>query len=120
MRFVLPLLFLGILGAGSASALDSTVVFNEVQYHPAAGQSEWIELRNLNGVDVNTAGWTITGGIDYTFPTTGTGSFVPGNGYLLIAANPALVPGSIGPFTGTLNNSGETLRIRNLNGRIMD
>lgn len=120
MRFVLPLLLLGILGAGSASALDSTVVFNEVQYHPAAGQSEWIELRNLNGVDVNTAGWTITGGIDYTFPTTGTGSFVPGNGYLLIAANPALVPGSIGPFTGTLNNSGETLRIRNLNGRIMD
>ena len=120
MRFVLPLLLLGILGAGSASALDSVVVFNEVQYHPAAGQSEWIELRNLNGVDVNTAGWTITGGIDYTFPTTGTGSFIPGNGYLLIAASPALVPGSIGPFTGTLNNSGETLRIRNLNGRIMD
>ena len=120
MRFVLPLLLISFLGSGSARAADSTVIFNEIQYNSPAGQSEWIELRNLNGVDVNTAGWTITGGIDYTFPLTGTGSFVPGNGFLLIAAVPAQLPGSIGPFTGALSNGGETLRIRNLNGRIMD
>ncbi len=120
MRFVLPLLTLTILGAGSLRAFDSNIVFNEIQYHPPTGQTEWIELRNLNGVDVNTAGWRITGGIDYTFPATGTGSFIPGNGFLLIAADPASLPGSVGPFTGSLSNSGETLRIRNLNGRIMD
>ena len=120
MRLVLPLLFIGILGSGSTRAADSTVVFNEIQYNSLAGQTEWIELRNLNGVDVNTAGWTITGGIDYTFPATGTGSFVPGNGYLLIAAVPSQLNGSIGPFAGALSNGGETLRIRNLNGRIMD
>jgi hypothetical protein len=120
MRFVLPLLSLALLGAGSARAFDSNIVFNEVQYHPTGTGTEWIELRNLNGVDVNTAGWKITGGVDFTFPATGTGSFIPGNGYLVIAANPGLLPGSIGPFTGSLNNSGETLRVRNLNGRIMD
>ena len=120
MKFVLPLFLMGVFGTGYARATDSTVVFNEIQYSPAAGQTEWIELRNLNGVDVNTAGWRITGGIDFTFPATGVGSVVPGNGYLLIAATPSQLPGSIGPFTGALNNSGETLRIRNLNGRIMD
>jgi Lamin Tail Domain/CotH kinase protein len=118
MRF-LPLLLL-ICCLHPVAAADSTVVFNEVQYHPALGETEWIELRNLNGVDVNTAGWTITGGIDFTFPATGAGSVIPGGGYLLIAAVPTQLPGSIGPFTGVLSNGGETLRIRNLNGRIMD
>ncbi len=109
-----------LLGTGVSRAVDSTVVFNEIQYHPPAGQTEWIELRNLNAVDVNTAGWTLTGGISYTFPATGPGSFVPGHGYLLIAALPAQLAGAIGPFTGVMNNSEETLRIRNRNGRIMD
>jgi hypothetical protein len=39
---------------------------------------------------------------------------------LVIAANPALLAGSIGPFTGQLDDGGETLRLKNLNGRIMD
>lgn len=109
-----------LCGTGSALAFDSNVVFNEIQYQPAAGQSEWIEVRNLNGVDVNIAGWRISGGVDYTFPATGIGSTIPGHGYLLIAATPSLVPGALGPFTGSLSNSGETLRIRNLSGRIVD
>ena len=103
-----------------ASAYDSTVIINEIQYAPAAGQTEWIELRNLNGVDVSVAGWTLSGGIDFKLPATGTGSIIPGGGYLVIAATPAQIPGSIGPFTGQLDNGGETIRLRNLNGRVMD
>ena len=97
----------------TASAADSTVVFNEIQYHPAAGQPEFLELRNLNGVDVSVAGWKIDGGVDYTFPA---GTVVPGGGYVVIGG----VAGALGNFTGQLANSGETLRLRNLNGRIMD
>jgi hypothetical protein len=120
MKFTAPLLAV-LAFAVSARAFDSVIVINEIQYNALPGQSEWIELRNLNAVDVNTAGWTITGGVDYTFPATGPGSFIPGHGYLVIAANPVQVPGSIGPFAGgSLDNGGETIRVRNLNGRIMD
>ena len=42
----------------SALATDSAVIINEVQFHPAneATQSEWIELRNLHGVDIDLSG----------------------------------------------------------------
>ena len=119
MKF-LPLVSLTLAFVRMSLAANSTVVFNEIQYNPLAGQSEWIEVRNLNGVDVSVAGWKIDGGIDYTFPAAGTGSVIPGGGYLVIAATPGLVPGSIGPFAGQLDNGGETLRLHNLNGRIMD
>lgn len=53
-----------------ARAADSVVVFNELQYHPAneKAQTEWIELRNLHGVDVDISGWRIEGGANFTFP----------------------------------------------------
>ena len=54
------LLLLG-LTALTARAADSVIVFNELHYHPGPGQQEYIELRNLQGVDVNVAGWKITG-----------------------------------------------------------
>ena len=110
---LIPILAACLGLALTASAADSTVVFNEIQYNPAAGQEEFIELRNLNGVDVSIAGWRIDGGVDYIFPA---GTIIPGGGYRLIGA----VPGAIGEFNGQLDNGGETLRLRNLNGRIMD
>jgi hypothetical protein len=63
-----PIVLALIFAAFCARAADSVLVFNEVQYHPPAGQSEWIELRSLQGVDVNIGGWRIEGGVDYTFP----------------------------------------------------
>ena len=96
-----------------ASALDSTVVFNEINYNPTAGQEEFIELRNLNGVDVSIAGWKIVGGVDFKFPA---GTVVPGGGYVVVGN----VGGSLGEISGQLDNGGETLRLVNLNGRVMD
>ena len=101
-----------------ADAYDSVVVINEIHYHPALpGQTEWIELRNQQGVDVNLSRWSVTGGINFTFPDDFT---IPGGGHLVIAANPAQIPGALGPFSGSLNNAGERIRLRNRNGRIMD
>ena len=103
----------------SASAADSVLVFNELQYHPAneLTQTEWVELRSLQAVDVDISGWRIDGGIDYTFPA---GTVMPGGGHIVIAAVPSQIAGSFGPFTGQLDNGGETIRLRNLNSRIMD
>ena len=63
---------------------DSVVVFNEIMYHPGPMQStgEWIELHNQMAVDVDLSGWSIKGGIQYTFPE---GTFLAGDDYLLIA-----------------------------------
>ncbi len=101
------------------AAADSVLIINEVQYHPAdeVAETEWIELRSLQGVDVDIGGWSISGGIDYTFPG---GTTMPGGGYLVLAAVPSKLPGSVGPWTGSLNNGGETIRIVNRNGRVMD
>ncbi|MDB6072241.1 MAG: exported protein of unknown function, partial [Verrucomicrobiales bacterium] len=112
MRIV-PHLLIGLLGIASASAFDSVVIINEIHYNPAAGQQEFVELRNLNGVDINLGRWRLSGGADYTFPE---GTIIPGHGYLVLGN----VAGALAPFTGALSNSGETLRLRNQNDRIMD
>ena len=114
-KLLLPLLALAL----NASAADSVLIFNELQYHPAneLTETEWVELRSLQGVDVDISGWRIDGGIDYTFPA---GTIMPGGGYIVIAAVPGQIPGALGPFAGQLDNGGETLRLRNRTGRIMD
>lgn len=108
-----------LFSATSLFAFDSAVVFNEVQYHPLneLTQTEWIEIKSNQGVDIDISGWSITGGVNFTFPAN---TVLSGNGLLVIATTPAQISGSIGPMTGSLKNSGETIRIRNRNNRIID
>ncbi|HWB07269.1 MAG TPA: lamin tail domain-containing protein [Verrucomicrobiales bacterium] len=119
LRFF-PLTFLAVAATVRA---DTVVVFNEIMYHPAAANAaaeeaaEWVELYNEMAVDVDLGGWSITGGVNYTFPE---GTILAGGGYLVVAAVPANVPGSVGAWTGKLGNNGETLTLRNNNGRAMD
>ncbi|MBN1125408.1 MAG: lamin tail domain-containing protein [Sedimentisphaerales bacterium] len=125
IRHLLAPIFLSWLFAAMVSASDSVVVFNEIMYHPASEESrmEWIELHNQLVVDVDLSGWSVTGGIDYVFPT---GAVISAGGYLVVAVSPedlALVTGLTdvnGPFVGRLSNSGESLRLRNNSNRIMD
>jgi hypothetical protein len=105
--------------------LDSTVVFNEVMYHPAGNDEslEWIELHNQQAVDMDLSNWRITGGVNYNFPA---GTRIGGGDYLVIAASPAAlqaaegVTGALGPYTGTLSNSGEQIRLVSIGERTMD
>ncbi len=104
-------------GLPAVRAVDSTTVFNELCYHPAPGGTEWIELHNQMSVNMDLSGWRITGGVDYTFPP---GTVIASGAYLVVSADTAAVPGSIGPFAGNLANQGETIRLRNVSGRLMD
>lgn len=92
---------------------DSVIVFNEIHYQPAGDNDalEYIELHNQLSVDVDVSNWRL-GGVDFDFPE---GTVISGRGYLTIAKTPANYPGAIGPYAGTLSNSGETLRLFNNN-----
>jgi hypothetical protein len=104
---------------------DSTLVFNEIQYHPAANELglEWIELYSQMAVDMDISGWSLSGGVDFLFPA---GTIVRGGGFVVVAIDPGQLAaatgfaGAFGPFQGRLDNEGDRLEILNNSGRVMD
>ena len=111
--------------------MDSTVVFNEIMYHPNVDESggaveadyEWIELHNQLRVDMDISEWELKGEIDYTFPD---GTVVPGNGYIVVAKSPTTMDTELGfsqafgPFTGRLSNGGGEIELWNNDERLMN
>ncbi len=103
---------------------EAVVTFNEIHYHPAAGQTsgQWLELRNQHAVDVDLSGWRLDNGVDFVFPS---GTKIEGSGYLIIAADPAAFMAAtgvaaVGPFKNALAEGGEKVTLKNHNGRVMD
>ena len=125
MRSLCSIAAILVFAIPPATQADSVVVFNEIMYHPAANEAalEWVELHNQNAVDVDVGEWRISGGIDYVFPG---GTVIKGGGHLVVASAPAAlmaqagISNVLGPFAGRLSNGGEQLRLRDLNGRVMD
>lgn len=104
---------------------DSTVVFNEIMYHPADETDatlEWVELYNKMAVDMDISGWSING-FGYTFPAS---TVMPARSYLVVAVSLTALTaetgysGALGPASGQLSNSGETLKLTRPDGRVMD
>lgn len=124
-KFSIFVVLLMLLGGTRTVFADAVVVFNEIMYHPATNETglEWLELHNQMAVNVDLSGWSISGGIDYSFPE---GTVITGNGYLVVALSPSDlqtatgITNLVGPYTGRLSNSGDTLKLRNKNKRIMD
>ncbi len=99
----------------NASFADK-ILINEVMFNPPSGQSadEWLELHNVGDVLVNLNGWRFSRGLDFTFPNVA----IPADGYLIVAANVAAfqakypaVTNVVGPWTGGLANSDETIEL---------
>ena len=68
MARIFPLLF-GLLLCRFQTFADSTVVFNEIMYHPATNEAslEWVELHNQMAVDMDISNWSLQGSITYKF-----------------------------------------------------
>ena len=104
---------------------DTTVAFNEIMYNPGGVDEslEWIELHNQLAVNMDLTEWRLRDGINFDFPA---GTTIPGDGYLVLAADPAAVEaatgltGVLGPYTGQLSNGGEQIEILNNSDRVMD
>ena len=103
---------------------DSTVVFNELMYHPRSNEAglEWFELYNQMAVDMDVSNWVIEDGVFYEIPD---GTVIRGGGFLVIASDPAQLEAAtgfddaLGPFVGRVDNSGERLSLFNRAGRLM-
>ncbi len=117
-----------------ACAIGSTAVLmagpmdvriNEIHYHPAGNDQEleFVELLNTGSGVADLSGCSLSQGIDYVFPE---GTLLGEGAYLVVARNAELcrvVFGAIallGDFTGNLSDGGETIRLLDAAGRIID
>ena len=111
------------LAAKAVAAPDSVVTFNEVHYHPpdpvppASAEPEWIEVHNQMSIQVDLGGWTIRGGVNFTFPE---GTVIEPGAMLVISQFAGQPAGALGPWTGRLDNSGEEISLHERWGRMMD
>lgn len=123
------------LGAANAAPLVGPVVISEIMYHPPAfgtnspDDEEFIELMNLTSTNVAlfdpahvTNTWRLANAVSFNFATNQTlaagarllvVSFAPTNTGLLAAFRARYGTNGeiVGPFSGRLNNAGDTLEL---------
>lgn len=102
-------------GAPNIISVSTDIVINEIFYNPPDGNTggEFIELHNRGSAAVDLGGWAFTKGVSFVFPSV----VIPPGGYAVIASDPAALEaahsaeGFLGPWTGSLANSGENIRL---------
>ncbi len=113
------------LGAVNNGPGIGPVVINEIRYHPAPGEDEFVELKNINGSPEKlynpTNGlstWRLNG-VDFRFPPNT--EIAPNGLVLLVGTDPAAfraryaVPAEVpvfGPWNGSLQDGGELVELQ--------
>jgi hypothetical protein len=106
-------------GTANSPLLIRSVVINEIMYNPISRNSddEYIELYNRGTSAMSLAGWRLTRGISFGFPTN---AVIPPDGYLVIANNATRLrshypnlnaTNTVGNYGGGLANSGERIAL---------
>ena len=109
------------------TAIDplQSLLINEIMYHPASEEDahEYVELWNAGTEPFSLAGWQITGGVEFSFPEL----ILAPNQYLVVAADvPSFLAeygvGAmvVGPWSGRLSNSRDTITLRDPAGDRQD
>jgi len=112
------------LGAENALPLEPEVVIHEIHYHPADGDTEFLELHNPTSAALSLDGWALSGisdpqgEDDFLFPQ---GTRLEAGAYLVLATadveafrlQHGISPdvAILSPFAGALDNAGERLRL---------
>lgn len=111
---------------GSLAISQAQVRITEIMYHPSSENpaEEYLELQNLAPTNVNLGGWRFSKGVSFTFSNT---VVLPAGGRLVIVADQTAFAGKypgvtnyVGNWTGTLNNSDETIQIEDALGNTVD
>ncbi len=111
-------------GSSNSFAVHSELVINEIMYNhkdfpaadtnslPVSNPEEWIELYNRSANAVDLTGWTLSGGISYSF--TAGKTIAPG-GYLVVAKDAGTLHSTypaidiVGNFSGHLGNDDQII-----------
>lgn len=111
--------------------LNPDITIAAVEYNPASGNQdeEYIRVSNGESTEIDISGWTISGGVDFTFAP---GTVIERNGDLYICPDTkAFINRSssptgdefhlaVGPYSGHLSNFGETLSLSDADAFIVD
>ncbi|MBN1817965.1 MAG: lamin tail domain-containing protein, partial [Sedimentisphaerales bacterium] len=118
-------------GIPDAQPEDVEIHFGSVEYSPASANQdqEYIQLLNPNSFEVDMSGWTIAGGVTYTFQP---GTVISANGILYVSPNVSAFRARLttphggqgllvqGNYKGHLSSWGETLTLYNDTGVEVD
>ena len=123
MKIILPRAT-SLFSALVALSAQAQIVINEINYDPADTTKaiEFVELHNPTGAAVNVGGWRLEDGVDFVIPA---GTTIAAGGYLVLAENPAVFQARygfapLGPWLGSLSNSGERIQLRNTSASVVD
>ena len=100
--------------ASAPSAAQEFLRITELHYAPPGGRPfEFIELKNIGTAPLDLNGVQFSDGVELTL----SGELAPG-AFGIVVADPANFPGLnvLGTFTGSLNNAGEQLTLRDASG----
>lgn len=97
------------------------LAISEIMYAPKPrvdGKNlEFVEIFNSQSIAEDMSGYRLSGGISYTFAT---GTVLAAGAFLVVAKVPAdiiavygLTSNLFGPYTGSLSDNGDTIRLRN-------
>ena len=121
----------------SVPASSNNIVVSEFSYNPSGAQTaaeaafssndfEFIELQNISSANVDLYNVGFSGAVTYTLGAAPQQLVLPPGGRIAVVANTAAftarygaVSPVAGPFEGSLDNSGETIRITGADGAII-
>jgi hypothetical protein len=121
----------GNAGIPEAQPEDATITFGAYEYDPPSGNQdeEYVELVNPNAYAVDLSGWRLAGGIEHTFVP---GTVLVAGGRLYVSpkvqafrSRPTSPKGGEGRlvqgnYRGHLSRWGETVRLLDRRGRVVD
>ncbi len=111
-------------GVSNSFAFHAELVINEIMYNhkdfpaantnslPQGNPEEWIELYNRSSNTVDLTGWTLSGGISYSFSA---GKTIAPGGYLVVAQNAATLRATypaidvVGNYSGHLSSDDQII-----------
>jgi hypothetical protein len=133
--FVFPFHWAGAQSSSAESARNeplgpcsrrTPLVISEIMYHPPARSDsnnlEFVEVYNSQPWPEDISGYRVGGAVEFLFPP---GTFLPGEGFVVVAAEPDSVrthygiTNVVGPYAGRLANDAETIRLFNRSGALL-
>lgn len=119
--------------------INTDIVINEIMYNHLklddpfttdddglyGKDMEYVEIFNRGSTTVDLSAWRFSRGVNYIFPA---GARISAGQYLVIARNPTRIMDVyglasntvLGPFSGSLDNNGEKVRLRNDKNNVVD